>query len=470
MWRAFYIFALLGILSGAFVWGAADLVHRLAPERDRPDIRRWLWPWSVKGLGVPLALWIVMNLGVSWNLQPFMPQVQVAQYRSGSWFPVFLTVTASGLFAICSYWAAVTLGWALARQGIGLKDEVRSEFKTLCLVSLLAVFLPALLIFALGGWMTLGVAATFLLLPIAGYAPGVLHGKKAPPMYARAVGKMKFGKYSEAEWEILRELERCEDDFEGWMMLAELYATQFNDVAGAGRTILEICAQPEATPSEISVALHRLADWHLNLRDDPAAAGRALQIICDRLPDTHLARMAQLRLSQLPRVAAELRERRTPRTFALPALSESFEEGSAPTGAAPDAGRAAALANQLTAQLTRDSNDAETRERLARVFAEQLAKADLAIEQLELLLGLAGQPDSKRAEWLSLIAAWQLRLKHDPDAARQTMQRLIREFPQSPQAFAAQRRLNLMDAELRMQRARAAVAKMKFTPPAIHSD
>ena len=34
-----------------------------------------------------------------------------------------------------------------------------------------------------------------LLLPIAAYAPGVLHGKKAPPMYARAVGKMKFGKY-----------------------------------------------------------------------------------------------------------------------------------------------------------------------------------------------------------------------------------------------------------------------------------
>ena len=53
----------------------------------------------------------------------------------------------------------------------------------------------------------------------------------------------------------------------------------------------------------------------------------------------------------------------------------------------------------------------------------------------------------KRAEWLSLIAAWQLRHRRDPAAARLVLQRLIREYPDTAQAFAAQRRLNLLKAE-----------------------
>ena len=50
-------------------------------------------------------------------------------------------------------------------------------------------FLPAAGIVWLGGWMGLGLAATLLLLPIAGYAPAVLQEKKAPPMYARAIAR-----------------------------------------------------------------------------------------------------------------------------------------------------------------------------------------------------------------------------------------------------------------------------------------
>ena len=60
---------------------------------------------------------------------------------------------------------------------------------------------------------------------------------------------------------------------------------------------------------------------------------------------------------------------------------------------------------------------------------------------------MADQPDGKRAEWLSLIAAWQLRHRHDAAAARTILQRLIREFPNTAQAFAAQRRLSLLNVE-----------------------
>src|SRR4030095_7807750 len=155
-----------------------------------------------------------------------------------------------------------------------------------------------------GGWLTVGLAIGALFLPIAGYAPSVLHRAKLPPMYSSAISKMNFGKYAEAEWEIIRQLEKWESDSRGWLMLAELYANKFQDLAEAEQIVLEICDQPNATPSQISVALHKLADWHLKLAGDPDAARRALQMICDRLPGTHFARMAQLRSTQLPRTPA----------------------------------------------------------------------------------------------------------------------------------------------------------------------
>src|SRR5258708_20345946 len=108
-----------------------------------------------------------------------------------------------------------------------------------------------------------------------------------PPMYSRAIARIKFGKYSEAEIEIIHQLEKAEDDFDGWMMLAELYARNFNDLPEAEKTVLEVCDHRKTTPTQLSIALHRLADWHLNLAGDPETAHRALQVICDRLPGTH---------------------------------------------------------------------------------------------------------------------------------------------------------------------------------------
>ena len=45
-----------------------------------------------------------MNLGISWQLQPFMPQVQTAQNSGTNWIPAFLHVITAGLFVVSSYW------------------------------------------------------------------------------------------------------------------------------------------------------------------------------------------------------------------------------------------------------------------------------------------------------------------------------------------------------------------------------
>jgi len=48
-----------------------------------------------------------------------------------------------------------------------------------------------------------------------------------------------------------------------------------------------------------------------------------------------------------------------------------------------------------------------------------------------------------------------MKYRQDPAAARVRLEQLVREFPQTPQAFAAQRRLNLMEMEERFRKARS---------------
>ena len=67
-----------------------------------------------------------------------------------------------------------------------------------------------------------------------------------------------------------------------------------------------------------------------------------------------------------------------------------------------------------------------------------------------------------RAEWLGLIAAWQIKYRQDLEAGRKTLERLVREFPQSPQAFAARRRLGM---SLRFPAARSASPRRRRRSP-----
>jgi hypothetical protein len=426
----------------AFGWTTAA---RLGPERKLAGIHRWLLSWSLKGMLVPWCIWLLMNIGLSWYLQPFMPQIQAAQNRGAPWVPELLGMTGIGLMIISSYWTAATLGWFLFSTAGVIEEDHQRDFKILCWTCLLALALPGALIIVFGGWPWLGVALSLMFGPIAFWSPALINPPKLPPIYARAVARLKFGKYAEAEWEIIRELEKAEDDFDGWMMLAELYANNFHDLSEAEKTIREICEQPSVTPSQFSVALHRLADWHLKLGRNPVAARRALQMIIDRLKGTHLARMAQLRIDQIPTTVEELQEQETARVIPLPALGDSLDENLEKPFSNLERKEAARLANACVERLKRNPNNVTVRTKFARILAERLDRVDLAIEQLKLLLGMAGQPEPLRAEWLGLIAAWHMRYRHDPDASRPFLEQLIKEFPQTPQALSAKRRLELME-------------------------
>ena len=448
---ALSIFLALCFLSALAVGAAWILTQGLTLEQRQGQLRRWLLRWSVKGLLVPLAIWALMNAGLSWNLQPFMPQIQAAKNAGSDWFPVYLRVVAAGLFVVSSYWTALTLGWVLFEAAAGSEGEARQQVKALCLTCFIAIIIPALALAWFGGLTMLGLAGIALVAPMAGYAPNILNVKPTPPMYARAIARMKFGKYSDAELEIIRELEKHEDDFEGWMMLADLYANHFNDLPEAEQTILEICEHPKTRPSQLSVALHKLADWQLQ-RGDPVAARRALQMVCRRLPGSHLAHMAELRIKQLPASVTEMRQQQRTTAIPLPALSEELDQTPAQAEPGRERHKAAEEANACVEILKADPNNVPVRERLARLFAEHLDKPRLGIEQVNLLLEMPGQPDARKAEWLSLLAAWQIRYVRDTNTGRKLLERLLREFPHSAQAFAARRRIWLLDTEAKRSR------------------
>jgi hypothetical protein len=397
---------------------------------------------------------MLWSSGILPSLPSLMPQIARVQWAGGNWFSPFVEVLASSMIIISSYWAAMSFVWFCGF--IALREDIRSDFLGACLGWGLLMSLVGLFILYIGGWRAAGVAATIWLLPIINSALPVVTSRRTGPVYSKAMAKMKVGKFEDAEWEVLHELEKCEDDFEGWLMLAELYATRFDDLAGAQRTIRDICAQPNTNPPQISIALHRLADWQLKIAEDPVAARQALEEICARLPGTHLAIMARHRMKQLPVNREALREQRKGRIIRLPALNEQLHDpGESQTvqGSQKDA---AARANKCVEALKEDPDNVSVREELARLFAEALGRADLAIEQGELLLLIPGQPEQKMAEWLSLIAAWQLKFQHNPDAAQTTLQRLVHDFPQSVQAFAAQRHLKLMEVEAKLRKARSA--------------
>ena len=153
----------LALLSVAFVGAGFGLAYRLAPQHRRGKHLQWLLSWTVKGLILPFLFWLLMNIGLSWWLHPFMPQIQAAQNKGGPWVGTLFMYCIAGFFIISSYWAAITLLWTLLREARGLKDEALIDFKGLCATSLIGLALPALGIFVLGRLAGAGFGVALLL-------------------------------------------------------------------------------------------------------------------------------------------------------------------------------------------------------------------------------------------------------------------------------------------------------------------
>jgi hypothetical protein len=448
---------LLGMIAlGAFYW------RELFPD-DEVYNRRWLLAWIVKGALLPVVAWVALNAGRHPVMPTFFP---VTQPAGTGWFSAVVFAvnyicaqTGPALFVIGSYWAALTVGWLV--WSVAARAELRGEARQGFVISSLfwcGLLSPvvALLLYAYG-LKVVGLALLIWFCPLAHHVL-TLKPVKLAPAYAHAIASLKFGKYRQAEQAIIGELEKCETDFDGWLMLAELYAKQFHDLAGAERTVHGLCDEPDTTLAQAAIALNKLADWQLQFRNDPGAARRVLEEILRRGPGTHLAKMAELRMKQLPASREEWQEQHHARTVHLPALGDQLDAAQEPSAPKISEYKALALANQCVEKLKENPADVPTREKLAHIFADQLDRTALAIEQIELLMEMPNQPPDKMCAWLALIAAWEIRRGGDRQAARTRLEQLLREHPKSVQALAARRRLELLDMEEH-------AAKTAKTPP-----
>jgi tetratricopeptide (TPR) repeat protein len=394
-----------------------------------------------------------------WNwLPPLLPEVEFARLN-GDVAAIMPFVATLGLFVVGTYWAAATVAWLLVVLWRQAADP--RQYRS-CVLVWSAILAPVAVIITYAfGWRLAGLGATLWLLPILQQVLALQPDQKPAPIYSRAIAAIHFDKYEEAEQAVLQELESCQDDFEGWLMLAELYANHFDDLPAARKLIHDTCENPGTTPSQFAVACHRLADWQLKLAQDPDAARATLEAICRRHPRSHLDRMARLRINQLPPTREALLAQQSVKKIRLVSLHGGASQSGAAQPASLSRQEAFERSQQCVALLTSNPDDKAAREELARLWAEDLGQVEMGIEQLELLLGMGGATRAKAAEWLGLMAAWHLKFPPNPAAARAVMERLVRQYPQSPQALAAQRRLNVMDIEARMRQAAEAHSEQR---------
>jgi tetratricopeptide (TPR) repeat protein len=276
------------------------------------------------------------------------------------------------------------------------------------------------------------------------------------PLYSIAEARRKRGKYPEAIAEVRKQLQRFPTDFQGWMLLAEIQAEDQLDVTGAWESIEQLLAQPGHGPKNIAFALSRCADWELKLREDPAAARRALERIVETLPETEQSQLALQRIAHLT-TPELLAEQRAPHRIALKHFDNRLglrTPSEPPQVEGRNEGRNEDLAEVAAAYVKRLEAfpaDNETREKLAVLYAEHYQRLDLAEQELEQLVTAPNQLPKQVVHWLNLMADLQIKASGDVDRARQTLHRITDLFPTSAFAENALNRIAYLKLETRAQ-------------------
>jgi len=267
-------------------------------ETDAVPMHARLSGWFIKGVVAPIIIWIFFVYSVNGGRFPRVPRFLAQVLSISDWIAIVLRSLLPALIVVGSYWAAMTAVWLVVH--LVVTTESRRVIRGTSLFWGLILSPVIALILFMCGWWGLGFALLLPLIPIARELMAFGPPKPLEPVYSRAVDEIKRGQPTKAEQEVLRQLERKEDDYDGWMMLAELYATKFNDIAGAERTIREIAQHPKTTKDQYCRALHRLADWHLNVAKDAEAARRTLEQICTAYPHSIACDAARKHMDQLP--------------------------------------------------------------------------------------------------------------------------------------------------------------------------
>jgi len=264
------------------------------------------------------------------------------------------------------------------------------------------------------------------------------------PLYAIALARRKRGQYLEAIEAIRRELERFPRDLQGVLMWAEIEAKDLKDFDAAECTLDQIISDPKSDPGDVVITLNQLADWRLKYRSDAAGALEALESIQERFPNTEPSFQAAQRIAHLAS-AEYLAERKSPHRVrvvqAASPVGEPRREAASPSPV-EDIG-------ELVRHLDRYPQDVDARERLARAYANDLGRPELARMQWEELIAIRHASPKQIVTWLNALADLESRHVGDAEAARVALERIIERYPKSAGAEAARTRIPLLQLELK---------------------
>ena len=279
--------------------------------------------------------------------------------------------------------------------------------------------------------------------PLGSIFDGGKQQQEARPLYSSAEKFRQRNQFREAIAEIRQQLEKFPNDFAGQMLLAEINAENLQDLQSAGIIIQKIVEQPGRTPAQISGALHALADWHMKLAQDPESSRATLEKIIERFPDSSFSQMASQRIAHLGSVDSLLANHERP-TIALKHFDPYANLEKSAEGILVEA---EAEAQNCLKQIEQHPLDTEPREKLAKIYANNYHRLDLAEQELEQLIAQPKQPARQVARWLNLLAELQIKIGNDVPAADHTVRRIPELFPGTAYAEQASLRLEYLRLE-----------------------
>jgi predicted Zn-dependent protease len=233
------------------------------------------------------------------------------------------------------------------------------------------------------------------------------------------------------------------------MLLANIQAEDMNDVPGAENTLNHFCNLPDAPDRQVVAALTQLADWHLKKTVDIDAARTALQKIVARFPGTEVALRAEQRLAHLGETEKIILAQHDRQALAVPEGVKNIGLLDSTEFLRPKEIEPGQLAAAYVKQLEQHPHDSEVREKLAQIYAHDFQRLDLATMELAQLINEPRHSPKQIARWLNLLANFQVELGADVETVTATLEKIVAQFPDSPAAGLAQRRLARINLEFK---------------------
>lgn len=292
----------------------------------------------------------------------------------------------------------------------------------------------------------------FLISPLTDMFDGGTQEIEPKPYYSIALTKRKLNRPLEAIVAVREQLAKFPNDFEGVTLLANIQAEDMKDLQSAEITFNHFCDLPDAPPRQVAAAWTQMADWHLKIAQDSDSACAALEKIIAKFPGTELSTAAAQRIAHLGGVEEILLAAHDRQPVFVPegrksqGLRDSMED-LIPAEADPEK-----LAADYVKHLEQHPLDTEAREKLAIIYARHYKRLDLAVLELEQLIGQPNQPAKRIAHWLNLMADLQIHGGADHDTVRATLLKIVERFPDLPVAEIARTRLGRLNLELKGQK------------------